>query len=272
MGIFQGFIRGIIAYRSAADLLFSRKFRWFLFFPLLALLLLYIGGEWLFSSFGTNLADLVQAKVYGWISGVSWLSWMDNVAGVFLKILLRIIWFFLFAVFGGYIVLIIMSPVYSWLSGRVEAHLTGRICPFSARQLLWEVFRGILMALRNMLFQLIFSLFLLFFSFVPVLGLASPVLLFLVSAYFYGFSFVDYAVERKSYNVKQSVRYINKNIGVVTGMGFIFALSLLIPWLRLIACCFVSLLSVIAGTMAVNEGDGMTSGSGMERGNKNELK
>lgn len=252
MNIVKGFFGGIGAYGEAARLLFSRKFSWFLIFPLLAMLLLYAGGEWIVASYGSDLADLVQAKVTGWLSGISWLKWLDDASGVFVKILLRIVWFFLFMAFGGYIVLIVMSPVYSWLSERTEAHLTGKTYPFSFRQLLWEIFRGILIALRNAVFQLLCSLVLLLFSFVPLLGLASPLLLFLVSAYFYGFSFVDYAIERKSYNVKQSVRYINKNIGVVTGVGVVFTISLMIPWLRIIACCFVSLLSVIAGTIAVN--------------------
>ena len=77
--------------------------------------------------------------------------------------------------------------------------------------------------------------------------------LFLVSAYFYGFSFVDYAIERKRFNVKQSVRYVNKNVGIVTGEGGIFAFSLMVPWFSIIACSFVSILSVIAGTVAVHQ-------------------
>ena len=66
-----------------------------------------------------------------------------------------------------------------------------------------------------------------------------------------GYDFVDYAIERKRFNVRQSVRYVNKNIGLVTGIGTVFALALMIPALSLAACCFVSLLSVIAGTIAV---------------------
>ena len=64
-------------------------------------------------------------------------------------------------------------------------------------------------------------------------------------------AFIDYAIERKRFNVRQSVRYVNKNIGLVTGIGTVFALALMIPALSLAACCFVSLLSVIAGTIAV---------------------
>lgn len=39
---------------------------------------------------------------------------------------------------------------------------------------------------------------------------------------------------------------------MVTGVGCVFALSLMIPWLSVIACSFVSILSVIAGTVAIH--------------------
>ena len=64
---------------------------------------------------------------------------------------------------------------------------------------------------------------------------------------------MDYAVERKRYNVRQSVRYVNHHIGMVTGIGAVFALALMIPWVSIVVCSFVSLLSVIAGTIAVNK-------------------
>ena len=157
----------------------------------------------------------------------------------------------IFVAFGGYIVLVVMSPVYSWLSERTEAHLTGREFPFSFRQFAWEIFRGILIALRNMIFQLFISFVLFLCSFIPLVGVIAPFAIFFTSAYFYGFAFIDYAIERKRFNVRQSVRYVNKNIGLVTGIGTVFALALMIPALSLAACCFVSLLSVIAGTIAV---------------------
>lgn len=253
MSIFEGFFTGIGVYGKAFQILFNRRFFGFLVFPVLALLLLFWGGSWLVSSAGDGLAEIVQAKIASWVEGISWLQWLNSTLGFLVRIILKITYFFLFITFGGYVVLIIMSPVYSWLSERTEAYLSGKVHPFSLRQLIREIFRGILIALRNMVFQLLFTVFLFFCSFIPIIGLLSPVALFLVSAYFYGFSFVDYAIERKRFNVKQSVRYVNKNVGMVTGVGAIFAFSLLIPWFSIIACSFVSILSVIAGTVAVQQ-------------------
>ena len=229
----MGFFTGIQLYGKASGILFSRKFWWFLLFPVIILLLLFIGGNILISLAGDSLYGLIEAKLTAWVG------------------VLRILYFFLFVAFGGYIVLVVMSPVYSWLSERTEAHLTGREFPFSFRQFAWEIFRGILIALRNMIFQLFISFVLFLCSFIPLVGVIAPFAIFFTSAYFYGFAFIDYAIERKRFNVRQSVRYVNKNIGLVTGIGTVFALALMIPALSLAACCFVSLLSVIAGTIAV---------------------
>lgn len=82
-------------------------------------------------------------------------------------------------------------------------------------------------------------------------GVVTPILTFGVGAYFYGFAFMDYAVERKRFRVKESVQYMRHNAGMVTAVGCVFALSLMIPWASIVVCSFVSLLSVVAGTVVV---------------------
>lgn len=247
------FIRGVKAYFPAFEMLFSRKFRKFLWFPVFVVFILFLAGNWLVAYAGDNIYGLFEDRLRAWVGGISWLQWLTSATGMLIRILLRIVYFFLFMAFGGYIVLIVMSPVYSWLSERTEAALTGHEYPFSWRQLLWEVFRGIGIALRNMIFQLFFTVVFMLCSFIPLIGLLSPLAVFLTSAYFYGFSFMDYTIERKRFNVKESVRYVNRNIGTVTGIGSVFALALMIPWFSLIVCSFVSLLSVMAAAIAISE-------------------
>ena len=104
-----------------------------------------------------------------------------------------------------------------------------------------------------MILQLLVMIVLFFGSFIPLAGLVMPVLTFGVGAYFYGFAFMDYAVERKRFRVKESVRYMRHNAGSVTAIGTVFALSLMIPWGSIVVCSFVSLLSVVAGTVVVEE-------------------
>ena len=251
----KNFFVGIQSYSEAFKILFSRKFWWFLLFPIITLLLLFVGGNLLISYTGDTLSGLVESQVQECVEGISCLEWMTSATNIVIKIILKIFYFFLFMAFGGYIILIIMSPVYSWLSERTEAHLTGKEYPFSLGQFCKDILRGVLIALRNMFIQTVLSLIFLFVSFIPVIGLIVPFAIFFTSAYFYGFSFVDYAVERKRMNLKQSVKYIHKNKGLVTGIGTVFAFALLIPGISIVVCCFVSLLSVIASNVALNRID-----------------
>lgn len=253
MNLFYGFFRGIRAYGPACRMLLSRRFCWFFIFPVFLLVLFFIGGEWLVASAGNSLSECVRQKMAVWVEGISWLSWAADTAGFLIRFLVKLLYLFLFFTFGGYFVLILMSPVYSWLSERAERELTGKDYSFDFRQMLWEVGRGIMLACRNMFFQFLISFLLFLCSFIPLVGLLTPFAMFFVSAYFYGFSFIDYAVERKRFNIRKSTAYMKKNIGMVTGVGAVFAFSLLIPWVSVLACCFVSLFSVVAGTVIVNE-------------------
>lgn len=248
----NGFFSGMQAYIPALRILFDRRFVWFLFFPLAVLLLLFVGGSILTGWLGDSLYALFSEQLEAWVEGITWLNWLGGVTGWLIKIIVKIIYFFLFAMYSGYIILILMSPVYSWLSERVETYLSGRVYPFSVGQLLKDMLRGILIALRNMLLQTAISVLLFFFSFIPIIGWISPFLLLFVSAYFYGFSFLDYAIERKRLGVRDSVRYVNRRVGAATGIGFVFAIALMIPLLNMFVCCFLSLVSVIAGTLVVN--------------------
>jgi len=253
MGLFYGFFRGIRAYGPAFRIMLGGRFSWFFLFQVLLLVLFYIGGEWLVASAGNSLSGMAEQKIAAWLEGISWLSWLVDTAGFLIRFLIKLLYLFLFFTFGGYLVLILMSPVYSWLSERTERELTGKSYPFDAKQMLWEVGRGVMLASRNMVFQLLISLVLFLCSFIPLVGLLTPFALFFVSAYFYGFSFIDYAVERKRFNIRKSTAYMKKNSGMVMGVGTVFAFSLLIPWVSILACCFVSLFSVVAGTVIVNE-------------------
>lgn len=139
----DGFFAGIGAYGKAVGILFSPRFWWFLFFPVLILVLFFVGGNFLVSYAGDGLYAWIENQVRSWIEGISWLQWVNRATGIFIKVVLKIIYFFLFVSFGGYIVLVAMSPVYSWLSERTEAYVSGKEYLFSWKQLFWEIFRGI---------------------------------------------------------------------------------------------------------------------------------
>ena len=253
MSFARDFSRGIQAYGKAINLLFSCKLWYFMLFPVVIVIALFVVGNYAVGYLCDGLSGVIEANVTGWIEGITWLAWMSGVAGFLARLLTRFLYYILFISFGGYVVMMVMSPVYSWLSEPTEAIVSGREYPFNLKQLVWEIGRGIAISLRCMVLQLLVTIVLFFGSFIPLVGLVMPILTFGVGAYFYGFAFMDYAVERKRFRVKESVRYMRRNAGTVTAVGAVFALSLMIPWASIVVCSFVSLLSVVAGTVVVEK-------------------
>lgn len=253
MNIFKGFGYGLGAYSKAMSLIFNKRLAWFFVFPLLLNILFF----WIGTELIADLNEYVKQIVDGYISSLD-ISFLNNgtfkgALMIIIKILLRVAYFFAFAFFGGYIIVAIMSPVFSWISEKTERVLTGENYPFSFKQLIKDVARGLLIVLRNISLELIIGLLLFILSFIPLVGLITPIIMFLVTSYFYGFSFLDYAIERKRMNVGESVKYMRSNKGVVMGNGCLFALSLLIPFCGVLLSGFIAIVSVVAGTITVVE-------------------
>jgi len=189
---------------------------------------------------------LKQAEFWG--SGL-----LKTIMDAFVWLTFKIMFFLLFAYLGGYIIIIIMSPVFSYLSERTEKIKTGVDYPFSFIQLLKDVLRGIIIALRNFSIELVLTILMFILSFIPIIGWFAAIILFFISAYFYGFSFMDYALERKKLNLKQSVQFMRENKGIVIANGFVFSLCLIVPFCGVSFSSFAAIISVVAGTLAISE-------------------
>ena len=131
-----------------------------------------------------------------------------------------------------YLVLILLSPVLAYASERTEEILTGKRFPFGLVQLLKDALRGSLIALRNGFIELVvgigvWALTLVFPPFAPL----SLVLLFVVSAYFYGFSMFDYVYERRRMRIGESTRAVKDRLGAVLANGALFGLFMKVPLL-----------------------------------------
>ncbi len=73
-----------------------------------------------------------------------------------------------------YIWLIVGSPVFGYLSEKTESIIEGKDYPFSFKQLMKDIVRGVRLALRNALWQTVYTFTLLILSFVPILGWVTP--------------------------------------------------------------------------------------------------
>lgn len=92
----RGFFLGIQAYALALRMLFSKKFAWFLLFPMIVMVMLFIVGNVASGYLGVGMSSWFSQQVSCWIEGISWLQWLDDVAGWLVWLLAKLVYFFLF--------------------------------------------------------------------------------------------------------------------------------------------------------------------------------
>lgn len=251
MGLLKDLQIGIGGYGKAIDFIFKNK----LYFYFLAPFLLNVI---LFGSTLSLVGDLTEDSltyIKNFLHPENWEFWGAEVLRTTLDFLVNLIlylfFFFLYAFLGGYIVLILLSPILSIVSEKTEKLLSGADYPFSWSQLLKDSWRGIVLASRNFLIETSAIVLLFFVSFIPVIGLLTTPALFLISSYYYGFSFIDYTSERRKLNARQRITYVKQNKGLAIGNGLPFALSLLIPFVGVSLSGFVAIISTVAATLSI---------------------
>ncbi|MEM9023886.1 MAG: EI24 domain-containing protein, partial [Bacteroidota bacterium] len=142
---------GIRAYGRAFSFIFKHRLGWYFVFPLAFIVLLLLGG----AALVTQAAAWVQEWVWGTLDVDNWEFFLSgalaDVKRFHIWAVFKVLLYFFMAFFGGAIVLIMMSPVLAHLSEKTEKILTGTDYPFSVDQLVRDIFRGVLIALRNAL-------------------------------------------------------------------------------------------------------------------------
>ncbi len=144
----------------------------------------------------------------------------------------------------------IMSPVLALLSEKTEKILTGSDYPFKFMQLIKDIIRGNLIVIRNISIEILWTVLLFFIGYIPIIGYFAPIVLLMISFYFFGFSMIDYSSERHKLSIRESIKYVRKNKGFAIANGCIFYLLLLIPVLGLLVAPSYS---IVAATIGVEK-------------------
>lgn len=171
------------------------------------------------------------------LSGVIWASfvlseiavqWVENTAGAdfiptwvswAFAFVLRFVLVMLYFTIYKQVVLVVLAPLLALLGEALDSRLSGREFPFSVRQLIKDSWRGVRLAVRNLITELLLTAVLVGFAFVPIVGLISPLMIFLLQAYFVGFSLLDYGLERDKLGVAESKRYLKDRKLLCVGVG-----------------------------------------------------
>lgn len=222
---------------------------WAFLFPLVFnVLLFYLGIQ------AVNDASVwVLDQIKGWISFDGFeeetQGFLNSSLEIILWIVFKLMFFLLYAYIGGYVVIIVLSPFLSFVSERAEKANGGTLPPFKLGTFFYNIFRGIVIALRSFLYQTLLSLLILLLSFIPLVNLAVPFLLFLVSAFFYGFAFMDYFLERRISSISESIDFIKKRRLITMALGLPFSIVLAVPYVGSFLAGFVTIVAAVAATL-----------------------
>lgn len=242
-------IIGIQAYFQAHRFIQKHKLWKWILIPGIIYTTLFIVGMYFFGQTSSNFIEWMSYK-----SGLSqWLTRFDSGVLSFLfafgtLLLWLILMLFYFSLFK-YIFLIVGAPLFAYLSERTEAIIEGKDFPFSFAQLFKDMKRGILIALRNSLWQTVYTLSILLLSLVPIAGWLTPILALLVECYYYGFSMLDYSMERHKRTPAESIYFIGNHKGLAIGNGLVFYLMHMLP---IVGWILAPAYSVVAATLSIH--------------------
>lgn len=262
MKLFSDFGNGFVNCFKAFSVLFERGLWHFLFYPLIIWI-----GIWVASIYGfMALADYLNELVKPYLNfdntayDIQWLAFLkpklSGAFGFIVSWILKIIFWFIGSIFTKYLLLIVLSPLFSLLSESTDEKLSGNKFPFNGFQLIKDVFRGIAISIRNLLFELIISFGLwLVAIFVPPLFFITFPLGIIVGWYFIGFSIMDYNCERQKFSVSASVQFIKKNKGYAIGIGCVYSIFLALPTIAgdMLGIMFGPTVAVIGATISFLE-------------------
>ena len=243
------FFKGIKEFFVAIGFIFKHNLWWVYFIPIVLTIVFF----WLGWFAVDYLIDYADKYVESYVGSDFWgAEYLKSLLLGLVWVLVRISFFVVFSYLNGYLILMLISPFLAYVSEKTEKIIAGKEYPFSLRKYVNEVVRGILINIRNAFYQLFLYLILLILLLVPIagviVGVLLPVIMFFISSYFYGFSFIDYFNERRGLNIKDSVMFVRLHKGFAFAVGGIFALTLMLPFIGSLLAGMVAFPSTVAAT------------------------
>lgn len=236
---------GFSTFFNAIKFIGRHKLNYFYIFPLVLSTLIY----WLFSKLKTFLDSWILELINHFFD----IDMNDTMGGWLERIIywsLTVSIFFLWLKINRYIVLILLSPMLSILSEKTETKLTGKTYPFSIGQLITDIWRGSIIALKNICIELSLMIiaWVIVFFFPPSSIITAPLMMF-TAWYYMGFSFLDYNYERRQLSIWEGSNEVWNRKGIALVHGGIF---LFLSYIPVIGVVFGSVWCTIASTLAVN--------------------
>jgi CysZ protein len=242
------FALGVRTWMASWQFIAAHRLWVFFLYPFLLSLFLGMG---LFGTFFHLAQDAVSAwwdvPPFAWQSDQSLWHNLKTIFQTFssaiASVLLLIVAFLVAGRVYKYAMLILLSPFMAYISERTEEALEGKRFPFRLHHFLQDIGRGVLLALRNLFLEL--GLVMVIWAAGGIISMVLPPLALLVApmagllslfigAYYFGFSTLDYSLERQRFGWRERVRVVRRARGLAISNGLIFQLLMWMPWIGLI--------------------------------------
>ena len=249
-------IISVQSYLQAHKFIMQNKLWKWILIPGLIYMLLFLAGIYLFWISSNQAVEFVlqETGIRAWLESMKtgWLNFFVIVGHIIIFLVLLLFYFSFFK----FLFLIIGSPLFAYLSEKTESIIEHKDFPFSWKQLMKDMIRGVYIASRNMIWQLVYLLSIFLLAFIPLFGWLAPLIAFMIECYYFGFSMLDYTSERKRLSAAESINFIGRHKGLAIGNGMIFFLLHLIP---LLGWLLAPSYAVIAATLSLKKLENSTS-------------
>jgi CysZ protein len=259
MAFGKDFSIGAGNYWKAFGFIFKHNLWYFFLFPVVLSITMWLGvseiSEYLSGAWANSILEWFGYEAVEAADDIAWYTWLwyaitDGAAAILHWILYGIV-LVIWGMFGKYLMMIILSPVMAMLSEKAEKIITGNEYPFDFSQLMKDVWRGIIIALRNMLMEylIVIPLMLLKLIVFPLAVIISPIQ-WTVGWYYYGFAYMDYVNERRRLSVSESVKFVRKHKGVAIGSGMMYSLT---TWIPIAGLMLAPPLATVGAVLSIHE-------------------
>lgn len=229
MLLFEHFWKGITSFATGIRFITRKRFWYYLILPGIINLIIFFSTFSFIFSYSSEFVEWVLHLIGMADADSGFMGGLKKFLYFLLVFIIRVMYFLFYITVYKYVMLILMAPLLAYISEKTEEVLTGKTYDFELKQFLKDTWRGIAIAIRNFVFEMLFLILFLAVGWIPVIGLAAPVLMFLVQSYFYGYSMFDYNNERKKMSVKEGSKFVWEHKGSAIANGALFHLMYLLP-------------------------------------------
>ncbi|MEM1083576.1 MAG: EI24 domain-containing protein [Verrucomicrobiota bacterium] len=192
-------------------------------------------------------------SLHGWLDGLIELepAWLDHTFSLGMTTLALLALLTVFVFFHKHLALIILSPLLGKIAEETVKAVKGPEFAKSELSFMQSLRRSTGVNLRYILRELFTSLLFLACGLVPLIGsLVSAIGLFATQSRYLGYGLMDFPLEHRGLDVKQSDKFVRSHRALSTGLGAGYLLLMMIP---LIGWMFAPTFGTVAGTLKALE-------------------